>query len=255
LSSPLGMAFPSDRVDWDRIAKAADFDDEPVALRDGTYQRRHEIHGVVTLKGQNTDDVMTGMLTANRGFAVQAKGKGWVQSSQPQDPVLTIDDGMLLKGFEFRINRQKRDLVNAVSTEFSSSDREYQQIQGPLLEQTDLETLDGEQLLSAIQLPFTSDYRAAERISKQFLLESRLERAITLPAVSLRALGLVPGQCVKVWSKIFSQMNGLFTANPIGMLGDFSGMSMTLNEYDPSIATNWDANADEKPFTLPNVGL
>jgi hypothetical protein len=255
LGAPYGLANPIEKIDWDKIATAADFDDEIVVCKDGTPQRRHEIHGVVLLKGQKNDEIMTAMLTANRGFSVTAKGKGWISSSQPQDPVLTIDDSMLLKGFEFRVNRQKRDLVNSTASQFASGDREYQQIQGPSYKRDDLIESDGEELLQSIQLPFEKDYRRAERIQKQFLEESRLERAITIPALSIKALGLAPGQCVRVWSKLFPQMNGTYLADPIGLLDDISAMTTTLNEYDPTICRNWIASTDEQAFTLPDVGV
>ncbi len=51
---------------------------------------------------------------------------------------MTIDDDMLLGGFEFQANRAKTDLINEVTARFSSSDREYQDTDAPTLTREDL---------------------------------------------------------------------------------------------------------------------
>jgi hypothetical protein len=253
LRQPYGVNFPSDRIDWDRVADAASFDDELVGNADGTLSPRHTIDGVVTLN-QKPREVMEAMLTANRGFVMQSRGRGWIASSRPRDPVLTIHDGLLLGGFEFRDDRAKRDTVNRVLTQFSSSDRQYQDIKGPVLERADLITEDEEELEATVRLPFTSDHRAAQRLSKQYLEESRLPRALTC-RVKLDALGVEVGNCVRVYSEVYERMNGLYTIEELGFLDDFSGITLSLAEYDPSIAVDWNPETDEQEFELPELDV
>lgn len=255
LHQPYGINLRTDQLRLDEIADAANFDDQLVGNADGTFSKRHTIDGVVQFD-QSPRTVMEAMLTANRGFVVQSKGKGWVSSSQSRTPVLTIDDAILMAGFEFRDDKALADTVNVVRSRFSSSDREYQDIDGPVLTDAAAIAADNEELDVTIKLPFTSDYRAVERLAKQYKEEARLPRALTC-TVKLRALGLEIGDCVRVYTRIaaFQRMNGFYSVQQLGFLDDFSGMNLSLTEYDPTIADNWVASVDETPFTLPNVGV
>lgn len=252
LGFPSGVAYPPDQIRWDEIAAAANYDEELVGNLDGTFSHRHQIDGVVQLN-QKPRDVMEAMLTANRGFIVQSKGRGWVESSKPKEPVLTINDSMLLRGFEFRDDKAKVDTVNTVRTRFTSPDREYQEVDGPTLIDEDALEADGEELAISISLPFTSDYRAAERLAKQYKEEARLPRALTC-VIRLKGLGLKAGDVVLVASSIYTRMNGTYKIQTIGFLDDFSGLSLSLVETDEDIPRNWVAANDEVPFTLPAVG-
>src|SRR5262249_47393812 len=143
LGWPGGVNFPPDRIDWDRIAESASFDEIPVTNKDGTVRKRHAIDGVVTLD-QSPRTVMEALLTANRGFCVQHQGRGFILSSQPRTPTFTITEADMVGDFEFRDDKPTRDLVNRVTTKFSANDREYQDTDGPVLDRPDLQELDGQ---------------------------------------------------------------------------------------------------------------
>lgn len=253
LGHPMGVNYPADRIRWDEIARSADFDEEPVANKDGTSRPRGTIDGVVTLD-QSPRTVMESMLTTNQGFVVQDRGRGWVQPSMPRTPVLTIDDSMLLGGFDFQANRAKTDLINEVTGRFSSSDREYQDTDAPTLTRDDLIEEDGEILSKTIRLPFTSDHRAVQQIEKQYLETSRLRRSFTGP-IKVKAIvdGLKAGACVRIWSKIYTEMNAFYDVVGTGFLDDFSGLPLSLRECDPNIPIDWDPATDEQDFTLPDL--
>lgn len=255
LGHPSGVNYPVGRIRWDEIAKSADFDDEPVANKDGTSRPRGTIDGVVMLD-QSPRTVMELMLTTNQGFLVQDRGRGWVQPSRPRTPVLTIDDDMLLGGFEFQAHRPKSDLINKVTGRFSSSDREYQDTDAPTWVRNDLIAADGEVLTKTIRLPFTSDHRAVQQIEKQYLETSRLPRSLTCN-IKIKAIvdNLAAGACVQVWSKLYAQMNGLYDVVSTGFLDDFSGAPVSLKEADPNIPIAWNAQTDEQDFTLPALNV
>lgn len=255
LGHPSGVNYPPGRIRWDEIANGANFDEEPVANKDGTSRPRGTIDGVVTLD-QSPRSVMESMLTTNQGFLVQDRGRGWVQPSMPRTPVLTIDDGMLLGGFEFQANRAKTDLVNEVTAKFSSSEREYQDTDAPTLREEDLIEQDGEVLSRNIRLPFTSDHRAAQQITKQYLETARLPRSFS-GSIKVKSIvdGLKPGACVRIWSKIYSRMNGFYDVGSTGFLDDFSGLPVSLRECDPNIPIKWNAANDEQDFTLPALDV
>jgi hypothetical protein len=251
LGHPSGVNYPVDRIRWDEIARSADFDEEPVANKDGTSRPRSTIDGVVTLD-QSPRTVMESMLTTNQGFLVQDRGRGWVQPSMPRTPVLTIDDDMLLGGFEFQDNRAKSDLINEVTARFSAADREYQDTDAPTLTRDDLIESDGEVLSKTIRLPFHSDHRAVQFTEKQYLETSRLRRSFTGP-IKVKAIvdGLKAGACVRIWSKIYTEMNALYDVVSTGFLDDFSGLPLSLRECGPNIPINWNPATDEQDFTLP----
>lgn len=255
LGHPSGVAYPAGRIRWDEIGRSAEFDEEPIVNKDGTVRPRGTIDGVVTLD-QNPRDVMEAMLTTNQGFVVQNRGRGWVQPSRPRTPVLTIDDDMLLGGYDFSKDREKNERVNIVQGRFSAADREYQDTDAPTYSRPDLISSDGEKLSKVIRLPFTSDHRAVQQIEKQYLETSRLPRTLTC-TVKLRALvdDLEAGVCVQVWSRIYPQMNALYDVNSIGFLDDFSGLALVLKQCDPNIPIAWNAQTDEQDFTLPLLNV
>jgi hypothetical protein len=242
LGHPDGVNHPAGRIRWDEIARAADFDEE----------RGHTIDGEVTLD-QNPRTVMEAMLTANRGFVVQGRGYGWVMSSQPREPVITIDDDLLLGGFEFQADRFKSELANTVRSRFSSADREYQDVDGPVVARDDLIDADGEVFTKTVRMPFTSDSDQVQILANQYLDEARLKRSLVCN-IKLRAIadGVREGEVVRVFSRNFPQINADYSIEKIGFLDDLSGLSLGLREYDASISTRPYAL---KPFTLPTLDV
>lgn len=255
LGHPSGVNYPVGRIRWDEIAKGADFDEQPVANKDGTSRPRSTIDGVITLD-QSPRSVMESMLTTNQGFLVQDRGRGWVQPSMPRTPVLTIDDDMLLGGFEFQANRAKGDLVNEVTAKFSSFERDNQDTDAPTLRDEDLIESDGEVLPRNIRLPLTGDNRAAQQITKQYMATSRLPRSFS-GSIKVRAIvdGLKAGACVRIGTSLYEHMNGLYDVVSTGFLDDFSGLPISLRECDPNIPINWNAAEDEQDFTLPALNV
>lgn len=242
LGHPDGVNYPPGRIRWDEIAKAAEFDEN----------RQHYIDGVVTLD-QSPRTTLEAMLTANRGFVVQDRGRGWVVSSQPRDPVLTIDDDMLMGGFEFQADRAKVDLVNQETSRFSSAEREYQDVDGPVITRDDLVEADGELIPRNVRLPFTSDSDMVQILSNQYIDEARLPRSIT-GQIKLRAIGddIGPGVIARVDTRLYTQMNGLYSVERADPLDDFSGLSVALKEYDPTISVR---TYPLQPFELPDLDV
>ncbi|BEV46000.1 hypothetical protein CRBSH125_21830 [Afipia carboxidovorans] len=255
LGHPQAVNYPAGRIRWDEIGRGAEWDEEPVANKDGTSRPRNTIDGVVTMD-QSPRTIMEAMLTANQGYLVQDRGRGWTQPLRPRKPVLTIDDDLLLGGFDFDFDRAKTDLVNEVTARFSSSDREYQDIDGPTLVREDLIASDGEKITHPIRLPFHSDYRAVAQTQKQYLETTRLKRSLTCN-IKIKALGddIAAGACVQVWSTVYPKLNGLYDVATIGIPDDFSGLQVSLKECAPNIPIAWDPAVDEPDFTLPPLNV
>lgn len=91
-----------------------------------------------------------------------------------------------------------------------------------------------------------------ERALRQgFLAEARLERFLTCN-VTLEAYGLREGMIVRRHSETgrYSAQNGLYSIEEWGLAADRSSMSVSLSEFDPTIARDWNPETDEMPFVL-----
>jgi hypothetical protein len=254
-----GRILPS-RIDWSKVAKAADWDDGIVQRADGTTFKRHTIDGVVTLS-QSPATVLAGMIAANRGFILESAGRVWVSSSYPRTPIATIHDGLLTGPVEYRAAKPKRDMINRVKVRFIAADREYQEVDGPVLARSDLKTLDGELLDATLDLPFTMDagnVGRVQRLQKAFLENSRLGRqvAVTCDVVLLADCGdELIGNTVVFNSVLFAQANGIYFVTDWGFSDNFSSVTLSLTEYDPTIETDYIAATDEQSFTLAPLDL
>ena len=247
-------------INWDKVARAADWDDGLLRNTDGTSIRRHTIDGVVTLN-QTPATVLAGMIAANRGFVLESAGRVWVSSSAPRTPIATIHDGLLTGPVEYRAAKPKRDMANRVKVRFVAADREYQEVDGPVLARSDLKALDGELLDTTLDLPFTMDVGnvgRVQRLQKAFLDNSRLGRQIsaTCDVAWLADCEDDPiGNSVVFDSVLFAQANGIYFVANWGFSDNFSSIVLSLTEYDPSIETRYVAATDEKPFTLAPLNL
>jgi hypothetical protein len=251
-----GLIRPS-RMDWDKVAKSADFDDDMIPCLDGTYQRRYTIDGVVTMN-QGRSDIVSGFIAANRGFVLQSAGKSWPSSAAPRKPIVTIHDKLLTGAVSIRAAKPKRDLLNRVKTRFVAPDREYQEVDGPVLSRPDLQALDGEILDGTLDLPFTLDDRRAQRLAKAFMDNGRLGRQITARvdvSVLAQCSEELIGSAVTWDSNLFSQGNGTFFCTEWGFSDGFSSIDISLIEYSASLETDWDPETDEQPFELADLDV
>lgn len=257
LRASYGGRIASSRMRWDEIATAANYDDEPVGLKDGSLQPRHTIDGVVTMN-QPPVDVLQSMLAANRGFVVQSNGFVSLSSSKPRTPQITINDKLIAGGFEYRAARPRKELINKVRVRFVAEDRDYQVVDGPILVDAGLETEDDETLEGTFQFPFTRGHPRAQRLGFAAREESRLGRALTVPvSLDILAQGNIPkaGSIIVIDSRLFPAINGIYSLEEIGWAGDFSKLQFSLAEYDGSIDGRWLPDTMEQDFVLADLDV
>lgn len=251
-----GRILPS-RVNWDKVATSADWDDGLVYCNDGSFIKRHTIDGVVTLN-QSPADVLAAMVSANRGFVLESAGRVWPGSSLPRKSVATITDALLTGAVDYRGAKPKRDMANRVKVRFVAEDREYQTADGPVLNRADLQAIDGELLDATLELPFTMDNRRAQRLEKAFLETSRLGRQVVVTcdvALLAECSDELIGNAVTFDSALFAQANGVYFCGDWGFADGFSSIQLTLTEYNASIETDYVAANDEKPFVLADLDV
>ena len=257
LTREFGGRIPKDKIDLDRVADAATYDDELVGCADGTLIKRYTIDGAIILN-EKPYSVLPRLLSANRGYVLMSGGKVWVSSSRPKTPTFTIHDGIIAGGFTYQAAKAKRDLINRAQVVFVAEEQNYQTVNGPILDRYDLQATDGEVLPGTLSLDFTRDYRRAERLLKAYVDSSRLGKTITVP-VDANILAVAADELigsVGTWdSQLWPMAIGNYMVTGVGFSDDFSTVTLALTEYDASIESNWNPSVDEKPFTLASVNV
>jgi hypothetical protein len=257
LRRDFGGRIPARKIPYDEVALDADYDDELVTCLDGSVIPRYTVDGMVTMN-QSPGDTITQMCTANRGTPVQTSGTVRVASSRPKTPVATIYDAILAGGLHYENGKAKRDSVNYVQTRFIAPDREYNLNDGPpWFVQDDIDS-DGEKLVATLQLPYTRDYRIAERLAKAFYDTARLGKNMTVP-VDLRLLAeardQLPNNPINFDCSLFPKQQGTFKVGQMSLGDAYSSINLDLSQYDASIERNWLASRDEKPFTIADLDM
>jgi hypothetical protein len=253
LIKPYGGRLRTDQIRLDELAAAADFDDEIVHDRDGNPRVRHQADGVVLLN-DNPRQVTEALLTANRSWIVNSRGRvGWVPA-KPYDPIITLTEADLRGGFDYQDSAAKRDEFNRIRTRFTPPEKDYTEDDGPVLDRADLraDEDDGELLDTTVRTPFTTDQRAVQWLSGQFLEESRKGRALELPALALspRLLKCKIGTVVRVqMRRRYTEINGIYQIRKDGYSADFSTLSWSLREYDKAISSD-DRSGDQQDFQV-----
>ncbi len=237
------------RLDWDRIAAAADICDRWEASKDGTTLRRSTVDGVVQSSDPNYD-VIENMLVAMEGKLVLNRGRIYPVVDIRKEPVATLHMGMLTGSLEYTAEPRDRELVNIVKPTFISPDREYQEVAGPVLRRGDLVAADGIPRERSLRGAFVEDHRRIQRKASTFLKQSRLGRTISA-SVTDEALreAWEPGAVIRVHlTGVLARANGLYEVAGMEWDERVSGFQIALIEYDPT-ATDFDPE-DEQDFTL-----
>lgn len=251
LTQPYGGRLRTDQIRLDELAAAANFDDEVVHDRNGNPRVRHQADGMVLLN-DNPRQVTEALLTANRAWVVNSRGRvGWVPA-KPYDPIITIDERDLRGGFTFQDSPAKRDTFNRVRTRFTPPEKQYTEDDGPVNDRADLRAAeDADELLdTTVRLPFTTDQRAVQWLSQQFLDESREGATLDIPALeaSPRLLKAKIGSVIRVkMRRRYTEINRIYQLRQDGYSQDFSTLSWKLRSYEKSISSE-DRSADQADF-------
>lgn len=261
LTAPWGGRIPTSKIDWDKIADSADYDDEVIACGDGMFIKRHTLDGVVTLN-QRPFEVLPQLLTANRAMLLESGGRVWIESARPRTPTFTIHDRIIASGIKYQSAKEKRNLINKVQVRAVAPGQDYQTVDGPLLNDTALQATDQEVLTGTIDLNYTLDtstnWTRVQRLQKAFLDSSRLGKTLTV-SVDATLLGITSDELIGAVgtfdSVLFSAANRDYLVTAVGFSEDFTSIGLALTEYDPTIETSWNPTTDERPFTytLPDV--
>ena len=176
LSSAYGLGCTDAEIDDTAIVAAANIADELVVTAAGSpspTQARYTANGTVDL-GNRPREIMAQLLTAGAGACIYAQGVYRVLAGAYASPAVAIDADWLAGGVKVRPRMARQDLYNAVRGTYSDPDKQWQATDFPPQTNSTYEAQDGGlRIPRDIELPFTTDPMAAQRIAKIHLEKGR----------------------------------------------------------------------------------
>jgi hypothetical protein len=281
------LAVPSVRIDQASFDAAANLCDEYVtmdtaatadpaawaaymvtAINYGTWefvggttvrQRRYRFNGVVE-SDDTPGEVLEQMVQACAGWLSYTGGVWRLVAGGYTAPTLTLAERDLRGGPSFRPRPGRRDLFNVARGTYTGPATRYVATDWPPLVSSAFVTADGgQQMPLDLDLPFTNDAVAAQRLGSIYLQRSR-QGVLTFPA-TLTALALRPGDTVAITLPRFGFSGEVFRVEGWQLSEDL-GVDLVLREEAAAIYT-WTPGATIRdpspqlnlpsPFTVPAV--
>lgn len=181
-STEYGLGAADSNIDDDTIIAAANVSDETVTLADGTTtQARYTCNGVVDTADKPID-ILKGMTTAGAGVMVYAQGKYRLFAGAYDAPSVTINEDWLAGEIKVQTRPPRNDLFNAVKGVYIDPNKDWQPTDFPIVTNETYEEEDGgERITHDVELPFTINSEAAQRIGKITLEKGRQGIMIEIP--------------------------------------------------------------------------
>ncbi len=148
------------------------------------------------------------MLGSCAGYLIYTGGKWRLQVGAYNPPLKTFDESFLRDAVVMRPHRSRRQLFNTIKGAFVSPDHNWQATDYPAVASDLYITEDsGEEIISTLDLSFTTSHTMAQRIAKIALEQIRRQRQIQYPA-NLAGFQVMAGNTVAVDLPRFG-INGL----------------------------------------------
>jgi hypothetical protein len=281
------LAVPSARIDQASFDAAANLCDEYVSINTATTpdpaawqsymntavtygtwelvsgttyrQRRYRFNGVIEAD-DTPGEVLEQMVQACAGWLSYTGGVWRLVAGGYTAPTLTLTESDLRGGPSFRPRPGRRDLFNVARGTYTGPATRYVATDWPPLVSSAFVTADGgQQMPLDLDLPFTNDAVAAQRLGSIYLQRSR-QGVLTFPA-TLTALALRPGDTVAITLPRFGFAGEVFRVEGWQLSEDL-GVDLVLREEAAAIYT-WTPGATIRdpspqlnlpsPFTVPAV--
>lgn len=250
---PYGFGARASEIDDTFTTAAANTCDENITKLDASTIARYTINGIIdTAKAPlaNLDD----MLSASIATITMPMGKFRIYAGAYDTPEATVVDESWLSGnikSTLRISRQ--ELFNAVRGLYIEPSKKWQSDSFPEVTSTIYEAEDnGERIYTDIQLPFTTDPEAAQRIAKTVQRKMREQISVVMPC-NYKAMRFAVWDTIKVnntahgWSeKVFRIISMTFEI--------MQGVVLHLREEN-SASYSWTASDAEAVASAPDTNL
>ncbi|MCU1324988.1 MAG: hypothetical protein JWN34_358 [Bryobacterales bacterium] len=175
-----GFNCDADEVNDTYTIAAANICDEVIPTTSGT-QRRYTANGILD-SATGMFDNLTMLLTAMVGTVTYVQGQFRIHPAAYDTPTVTITEDMLAGAISEMARPSRKDLFNAVKGTFIDPSQNYVATDFPVVTNATYETQDGgDQIIRDIELPFTNDSQAAQRLAKLQLDVFRQGITVTMP--------------------------------------------------------------------------
>lgn len=193
-----GMDCAGDELDADSFIAAANLSDEFVQLdAEGTkFQPRYEVGGAFSLD-REPQAIIDDMMTAACGAMPYVQGKFRLAGGAYEIPTVTLTPEHFDGEIQLATKPPRRELFNAVRGTFLDPARDWQASEFPEWVDAGLVAQDGEKIYRDVELPWTNDATAAQRLAKQILRRGRETLSFSVP-LRYRCLELTVWQVVGV---------------------------------------------------------
>lgn len=182
LSASYGLGCQDDEIHGASAIASANISDETVSLPGGGSQKRYTCNGVIDTAGaplENLEELRTG----GGGDIVYIQGRWRIHAGAYMQPVAPLNESHLRGGLKIRPRPPRKDLFNAVKGVFADPGQFYQPVDyPPVTSQFYVDQDGGESSTIDLDLPFTNDPYAAQRIAKLYLERARQPITVEYPA-------------------------------------------------------------------------
>lgn len=253
LASDEGFDSDDDEINDTYCIAAANICDELVTKRDGTTQARYTCNGVLDTASTLSDNYQS-LLTAMVGVTTYVQGKFRINAAAYDSPSRDIDMDMLAGDVDIVPRPSKNGgLFNAVKGVFSDASKDYFVTDFPMVTNSTYEAQDGgEQIPHDIELPFTTDKEAAQRIAKIILEKSRQGITVTLP-LNHSALKFVAYETIRLTDDQMGWASKVYRIQKVsfGVPGPFT----LLLQEEASASYDWNSGEATTIDPAPDTNL
>lgn len=211
-----------------------------------TYQCNGQINTANPLK-QNIENILSSMI----GTLQYANGLYYINAYSYKTPHSdTITQDMFLAPLQVTTKTSRRSLYNAVKGRFNSELEDYKVTDYPAITSSTYATNDGETLYLDVDLPFTTNEIAAQRIARLTMKKSRLQQTVTM-VCNLKAMTYKVGDNITIDYSRLGWSNKVFEINSLRLMPNTeAGLSVEITAVEnDSEAYTWDHTQDQLDFT------
>ena len=258
LDTRYGLGVTAAELDEDSFKTAAGICDENVNLRGGGTEKRYTINGAFSSNAA-PKEIIEKMLTSCAGKLSYAGGKWTLRVGAYRNPVLDIDENIIVGGIQVQAKQSKRDIFNGIKGIFSDPNVLYQPTSFPLVTSQLYRQEDGEAITRDVEFAFTTSSAACQRLAKIELEQARQQIAVNMTC-NMKAFAVQPGDVVRLslerygWeNKLFEVYSWEFAVSDLET-GPTPTVNLLLRETAPEIY-DWNEGNETLIDYAPNTNL
>jgi predicted phage tail protein len=252
MTSDYGFGCDADEIDDAYFIAAANVCDEGVALSGGGTQDRYTCNGVVDTASAPLDNLAS-LVTSLAGAVTYVQGKFRLHAGAYDSPSGTITTDMLAGPVRAELRTARKELFNAVKGTYVDPDKSWQPTDFPFVTNATYEGQDnGERIYTDIDLPFTNDPEAAQRIAKIVLEKARQGIQVEMP-LNHSAMKFAVYDTLNVTNVAFGWSSKVFRI--LKVTADGTGLVILSLQEETSASYDWNSGEASTVDAAPDTNL